>query len=255
MRKNKVILIGNLKQNPKTLKEALTLSEFYIKLKKTYKNLELGISLPYVFLHEVNKKYSKSLNIYAQNISAYPDGAHTGEVGAIQIKSLKIKGSIIGHSETRANGDTNETIQKKVTEALKNNLQIILCVGEKERKDNGDYVNEINTQIESALLYVKKAETKNITIVYEPVWAIGEKAVRNANQDEIYEITIIIRKKLFEMFGKSVGEKINIMYGGSVNSKNINSLSEIKPVNGFLLGRTSLDTKELKLIAETLNNI
>jgi triosephosphate isomerase len=252
----KKILIGNFKQNPDTLAKALTLTKEYIALKKANKSIFLGLAAPMIFLPEIKKKYGKSISLYAQNVSPHDGGSHTGEISAGQLTSSGIKNVIIGHSERRHTksgvGENNESIKKQIENALSKKMNIVLCVGEIERHEDTGHIRFVNEQIETALSYVKKSDLKNITIAYEPVWAIGQNAVRVANENEIYEMAITIRKKLIEMFGKQNGTEVPIIYGGSVNSINCESIMSVHHINGFLIGRSSLDTKELKKIIEII---
>ncbi len=257
MKEGNKIIIGNLKQNPNTLTVALNLTKEYVNLKKSYKDVVFGIALPAVFLSEVNKKYGKSINVYAQNISSENTGAYTGGYGAEQVNSIGIKNVIIGHSERRypanGGGENNTDIQKQVANALTKKMNVVLCVGERERHEDMGHLRIVDEQIETALLYAKRQDLKNITIAYEPVWAIGKNATRSANENEIYEMSIAIRKKLVELFGKNNGMSIPILYGGSVNSKNCEEIMAVHNINGFLLGRASLDPKEIKKIIEIIN--
>lgn len=250
MKKRKIVLIGNLKQNPAKLSQVLALASEYKKLNKKYRNIALGMAAPTPFLSELAKKHKKDFAIYAQTVSGEDGGAHTGEASAAQIASIGVGNTIIGHSERRAKGENNEVIQKAVAHALVAKMQVLLCVGEKERHENTGHIRFVNEQIESALSYVKKADAKKLTLAYEPVWAIGENAVRSANENEIYEMAIAIRKKLVEMFGKTAGSLIPILYGGSANAKNCREIMAVHHIDGFLLGRASLDAKELAKIIE-----
>ncbi len=251
--KSQKIIIGNFKQNPDSLEKCIKLAGEYTKLQKKYKDIKLGIAIPGIFLENVNKKSGKGITIYSQTVSQYLEGSHTGEISVNQINSIGIKQTIIGHSERRELGDTNEVVQKQINNALSKKMQIILCVGERERNNNSEYIKFVDNQIETALDFIKKVDYKNITIAYEPVWAIGSNAKRSANVNEIYEMTIAIRKKLIEIFGKTNGTQISILYGGSVNSKNAEEIMDVHNINGFLLGRASLDIKEVTKIIEIIN--
>ncbi len=250
--KKKIILIGNLKQNPKTLKDALKLATEYKNLRKKYKDLILGMAVPLSFGSDILKKYGKDLVIYSQNVSSWNEGAHTGENSASQILSIGIKNTITGHSERREMGETNSLIKMQVENALSKKMNVLLCVGEKERHEDTGHIHFVNEQIESALSYVSKSDAKKLILAYEPVWAIGKNAVRSANENEIYEMAIAIRKKLVEMFGKSVGSSIPILYGGSANSKNCAEIMHVHHIDGFLLGRASLDSKEMSKMLEII---
>ena len=250
----KIVLIGNFKQNPPKILDAHKILTEYVKLKKTQKNILFGAAVPNVFLNDLNKKFGKSIPIYSQAVSSFSGGAHTGENSAGQINSIGIKNTIIGHSERRAMGESDIDIQNQVTQALAQKMNIVLCVGEKERHEDSGHIRIVNEQIETALKFVKKTQMKSIIIAYEPVWAIGVNALRGANENEIYEMAITIKKKLSEIFGKVTGANVPIIYGGSVNSKNCISVMSVHHIDGLLLGRTSLEPKELSKIIGLINN-
>ena len=250
MQTKQTLIIANLKQNPNTLKEAVILARNYINLKKTSKNANIGMALPLPFLYPIQKEFGKSITIYAQSVSAYIYGPHTGETSAKQLISIGIKNTIIGHSERRAMGETNESIRDQVENALAENMNVILCVGEIQRHGDATHIHFVEQQLEIGLMKTKKQDFKNITIAYEPVWAIGEMATRSANVNEIYEMTIIIRKKLVEIFGKISGSSIKIIYGGSVNSTDCKEIMSVHHIEGLLVGHASLNTKEMKKIID-----
>lgn len=252
MQTKKVFIIGNLKENPNTLKEAVSLTKDYIKLKKMNKWLNLYIAIPFPFLYPIQKELGKSINIYAQSISSEISGAHMGDVSANQLISIGIKNVIIGHSERRAKNETNEDIKKQIENALNKSMGIILCVGELVRHNDIAHIKFVEDQLDTALFNVKKTDIKNIMIAYEPVWAIGANAQHSATQNEIYEMTIIIRKKLVDLFGKNAGNDIPIIYGGSVNADNTAEIMSVHHIDGLLLGRASLDLKELKNIIDVI---
>mgnify|MGYP000317162818 CR=1 FL=1 len=127
-------------------------------------------------------------------------------------------------------------------EALKAGLTPILCVGEKSRDHNGFYLHEIKTQIEDALRPVPKSSYQNILIAYEPLWAIGKDALREATAEEFREIAIFIRKIFSDMMGAKNAGELAVLYGGSADEKNALSFLEAG-ARGFLVGRASLDPR------------
>lgn len=255
----KTFIIGNWKQNPENIKKAVTLAKGYVALTKNYnlktKNLSLGIAVPFPFLSDVIKTVGKNKNVsvYAQDVSAYNGGAHTGEVSPTQLASVGIKNVIIGHSEKRIASDTNKIVAMKVENALQNKMCVTLCVGEEVReKEGGAHLAFVREQLNSACKNVSKFETKNLMIVYEPVWAIGKNAKRVATTDEIHEMAIFIKRELMEIFGKATGNSIPILYGGSANGENTKEIFNIHHINGLLLGRASLDIKEMARIIKVI---
>ena len=118
-------------------------------------------------------------------------------------------------------------------------------VSNEKVRDSNNYIQEVEEQIVTALGGLKKNDAPYITVAYEPVWAIGSNATRPATENEIHEMAIVIHKKLIEIFGKKNGGEIPILYGGSANSTNVKSILAIHHINGFLLGRASLDKVEM----------
>ena len=207
---------------------------------KKYKILKIIYCPPFTLLKNFFDKIKNS-NVFigAQNchsVSRY--GAYTGSINAKLIKSTGAKYIILGHSENRKFGETDKIINKKIHSALKENLKVIFCIGEKlsEKKKKNTY-NILRKQLINGLKDIKKIE--NIIIAYEPVWSIGTGVVPKNS-----ELTTNIRniKKILYKFKKS---KINkVLYGGSVNPNNAKELAKIKEINGFLVGGASLSPKK-----------
>lgn len=172
-----------------------------------------------------------------QNISVHKEGAHTGEVSAPSVSELGVQYALIGHSEIRQAGESDELINQKIKTALNHNLKVILCVGENIEAYNQSKTKEIiNDQISKAL----KNIDEEIIISYEPVWAIGTG--KTPTNNEIEDIVNYI-KSLFNY-------DIKVLYGGSVSEKNIETLNQIKNVDGFLIGYAATIPSSLKKIIE-----
>lgn len=250
----KHLIACNWKMNPLTQSEAKKLHSQTVKLASETKRVEYAIAAPHVYIQSLAQGNKKCM-IGAQNIHSETSGAYTGDVSASQIKSCGARFTIIGHSERRRNGETDTDVQKKIDLALKNNLSVILCVGEDDRDEHGIYLSRVKSQIETGLAQIKKSDLIHITIAYEPVWAIGSKAVRPATPAECEEMIIYIRRVLTDMFDATHVEQMRILYGGSADSKTVASYMTEGLANGFLLGRASLDIKELKLISKIISEI
>lgn len=191
----------------------------------------------------------KGYNVGIQNISMQDSGAYTGEVSSIQASKLGIKWSIIGHSERREHfGETDIIINKKVKNCLKNNLNVILCVGETEEERNLLKTSIIiKQQLNIGLNGIEKKDQDKIIIAYEPRWAIGTDCIPNNKEieDTIRYIKMILGQKNL---------KIKIIYGGSVNEKNIDLLNKIENVDGFLIGNCCIDSEKFKRIIDVVNS-
>lgn len=188
-------------------------------------------------------KKLKNVEIGAQNVNENPDGAHTGEISIQMIKDLEIKNVLIGHSERRhIYKEDQQQIDKKVEETTKE-MKIIYCVGETEQEKKE---NKTKQTLKKQLNIIKKLNEKqkrNITIAYEPVWAIGTG--KTPTPEEVEEINNYID----ELCGIS---NLNILYGGSINPENSKKYLEKKNISGVLIGGASLNSKKFIEIIKSI---
>ena len=217
---------------------------------KKYKNTQIVYCPPYTLINNFIKLVKNSkIKVGAQNCHhSQKPGPFTGSVNPDLIKTSGAKYVIIGHSENRANGDTNYIINLKIKAALKKKLKIIFCIGEtlNERKRNKTNLI-LKTQIKRGLKNIKK--NNNIIFAYEPVWSIGTGIIPNT---DILEKQVFIIKKIITKIWKS--KKPKIIYGGSVNPKNITELKKISLIKGFLIGGASQNAKNfIDIIKKTIN--
>lgn len=255
--KKSKIVIGNWKMNPSSGKEAEILFKNLLK-NKIWKGKTDVVLCPPTLYFERLYKISKRILLGLQNIYFSSEGASTGEISGNMAVNSGAKYVIIGHSERKAMGESSDTINKKVKHALYVGLVPILCVGEKVRdqeSQNHEYFNVIKTQVEEALAGVNKSSVGKIVIAYEPVWAIGINALREARPDEFREVSIFIRKVLSDKFGIGAGQEVRIIYGGSVNPKNALGFLDEGEAEGFLVGRDSLDAKKFLQIIEIVSGV
>jgi triosephosphate isomerase len=248
----KKIIVANWKMNPLSLKEARVIFDKTLQLAKNSRNLELVICPPAPFLIIGEKLKSKNVFLGAQDVSQELVGPYTGEISPKMLSNLGVQCVILGHSERRALGESNVIINKKILTTLKTKLKIILCLGENSRDDNGFYLAFIKNQLVECLASVPKNQIKNIIIAYEPVWAIGEKAVHEASQEEFIEIQIFIKKIVADLYDLKTATSLKIIYGGSVYPSNTKNFIEAK-VNGLLIGRNSLKLEKLMEIIKNIN--
>ncbi len=224
----KKYLIANWKCNF-TKKE---LSNYFNEFDNIKTEIKLGFAVPSIFLMQA--KAQTSLPILAQDIEAFGYGSHTGRVSYQHLLDTQINGVIIGHSEQRVfNDNTNEIIQKKVAVALANNFDVFLCCGEPlEVYEKNETKKFIKAQLDSALKDVDLTKVKDhLVIAYEPIWAIGTGKI--PTNDVIDDIAKFIKDTYH----------LDVLYGGSVNEKNIQELRNITNINGFLIGSASIDPK------------
>ena len=197
---------------------------------------KLVLCPPSIYLGMFDKR---GYELGVQDISSFMDKTITGEIEASQVKSLGAKYVIVGHSERRIyKHEINIDFINKINNAIENGLNIIYCVGETlSEKEDGRTYEVLEKQISEVL---NNVEIKNMMIAYEPVWAIGTGKVPEVN--EIKENIKFINDIIMEKYE----EKLDILYGGSVNDTNIGNLCNIKGLSGFLVGGASLDTNKVK---------
>lgn len=185
----------------------------------------------------------KDISLGSQDCSPFNMGAHTGEISALQLKSLGIKYCLVGHSERRIEKEESiEEVCNKIKNLLNNDITPILCIGETiEEKNNNLTKDIIKNNIQEVLLNFDDKEKDHIIIAYEPLWAIGTDKI--PTEQELTDI--------FEYI-KGMCPNNKLIYGGSVTEKNISSLKNIDIINGYLLGRISLDVSKIKKLLETI---
>ena len=197
---------------------------------------------PHTLLESLSGSYrGKRISFGAQDMH-HEDGAHTGEVSPHLVKDAGCRYVIVGHAERRKKGEDDEYVSKKVGAALDSRLTPIVAVGEIERDRDGRYLDELSSMVLQSLSLVSEKTLKKIIIAYEPVWAIGAPLAPDART--IRETIIFIRKTLATKFPKADALKVPILYGGAVNSSTAGELLEHAGINGFLLGRASVDATE-----------
>lgn len=238
--KKKKIVIGNWKMNPDTLKEAKTLVEGIKRKMVTIKKTTAVICPPALFFSELKgKSASKKLFFGLQNVGKEKGGAHTGDISVTMAKTAGATYVLVGHSERRAGGETNDDTSKKVTLLLEQKMKPVLCVGETVVDDNAGHLTHIKTQLVQGLAGVSVTDITNVIIAYEPVFAIGAKNPITSHQ--IHQRNIFIKKVLADLYGQAKAFEVPILYGGSVNASNAKEIVEGGEVDGLLVGRDSLN--------------
>lgn len=198
-----------------------------------------------------NNSDNSHLVIGSQNISKSGNGAFTGELSPQLLKDIGITTTLIGHSERRQFfGDDEQTIGEKLVNAEKNNIYVVFCIGENlQERESGKTIDVVKAQLDTLKNNVKIWE--NIAIAYEPVWAIGTG--KTASPDQAEEVHAAIRKYLEENVSKEVASITRIIYGGSVNQGNCDTLIAKPNIDGFLVGGASLKP-EFKTIVDSHKN-
>jgi len=224
--------------------EAVQLASDLVKGADTlgiYDKIDLIIAPTFTSLDAVQGVIGNTkAELCAQNVFWMESGAYTGEISPAMLMDTGCRWVIIGHSERRhIMQETDKMINMKLKLSLNKGLKVILCVGEtKDEKENGKTLNVINNQLLTALDEVDPAEIDNLVIAYEPVWAIGTGLHAKPEDAET------VHKKIKDIVNSLLhcnNEKIRVMYGGSVNTGNIESLVSQSNIDGVLVGGASLD--------------
>ena len=195
---------------------------------------------------QVNRRQFK---LAAQNCYWRDQGAYTGEVSAAQLKGIADY-VLIGHSERRYQfNETDKDIRAKVQAAMRNHLLPVLCVGETalERSAN-ETIDVLHDQLVGGLANITSDELADLTIAYEPVWAIGTG--ENAMPKDVKFAVSVIRKQISQLFGAKFAKEVRVLYGGSVNIDTAKSYLEIQGVDGLLIGGASLDAHQFAGIVD-----
>ncbi len=252
----KPIVIANLKASHSIYKDTeKKITLLCKKLNKDKSKVDLIIAPTFLHLSRLKSFFKKTVTLSAQDVSVFENGSHTGEVTSDSIKDVGIEYVIIGHSERREQGDTQERVVEKVQNAIKNDLKVVLCIGEKDRDEGVKYLKVIENQIVSVFNTVDKKKHENIIIAYEPVWAINNKNNLSIDAHSLHSMVIYIRKILLEKYGEVISKNINILYGGSITAENAQDILWNGEVQGLLIGRASWEVESLvKIIKNSIVN-
>ena len=215
----------------------------FLKIFKKSKNTKIIYCPPNTLIRPMFKKVMNSkIQVGAQNChESLTYGASTGSINSMMLKNVGAKYVILGHSENRGSGETDKLINTKIKAATKSGLKVIFCIGETLGQKRKKITNKILSK--QITLGLQKVKRRNIVIAYEPVWSIGTGVIPKS--DDLFRTINFIKKKV---------KNIKVLYGGSVNPKNINELKLIKNIDGFLIGGASQDPKKfIDIIKKTYN--
>ncbi len=210
--------------------------------------VEVAICVPFTDLRAmVDSARGSRVEVYAQNMHYEPEGAFTGEVSPVMLSEVGARGVVLGHSERRACfGETDRALALKVPAALEAGLRPILCVGEtEEERDNDDTERKLRQQVWDGLARVADERLAEVTIAYEPIWAIGTGRV--ATPEQAQEAIAFIRALVADR-DKGAGESVRVLYGGSVKPENAEELLALPDVDGALVGGASLEAESFAAI-------
>lgn len=240
-----MLIAGNWKMHG-TQSFTKELINYLVENTKNSEN-EIAVFPPYPYLSlTCELLHTSSIQFGAQDVSAHDAGAYTGEVSASMLADVGCRYVLIGHSERRAyHHETNELIAEKCQLAHQNKLIPILCIGETQLERDADSTYEIISAQLAPLL--DSTFLEHTIIAYEPVWAIGTG--KTATPDEAQAVHRFIREKIAKK-NSSIGDKIRILYGGSVKASNAAELFSMPDIDGGLIGGASLKKEEFAALCQ-----
>lgn len=236
----KPIMAGNWKMN-KTRDEALQFIYAVNEAIPSNEQVETVVFAPSIILRDLVKRQGDNLKIGAQTCHYLDNGAFTGEISPLMIKSVGVSYCLVGHSERREYyNETDKDVALKVAALINNGITPILCIGETlEARESGKTEEVLRNQLHIDLENVSIADLEEVVIAYEPIWAIGTGKTASP---EIAEASCkFIRDYIAQAYNKKVADGIRILYGGSVKPSNVNSFIKESDIDGCLVGGASLD--------------
>jgi triosephosphate isomerase len=235
----KKLIAGNWKMNLNTHQASMLLHKLDQQI-TAHRDVEVVVFPNMLVLQSLSLQVNhRKMKLGAQNAYWRDDGAFTGEISATMLRGL-VDYVIVGHSERRhIFGERDTDIRQKVQAILRNGMKPILCVGEtaNERTD-GETKHVLHDQVVGGLANVTSDEIENITIAYEPVWAIGTGNF--AKPADVVEAVKVIRHQVLSLYGKEAAANLRILYGGSVDDHNAAEYLTIAGIDGLLVGGSSL---------------
>ena len=248
MANRRPLIAGNWKMY-KTCSEAVEAAGQLVKLVAMTSDIDVMIAPQFTALAPVSDVVRGSrVSLGAQNLFWETEGAYTGEISPVMLVSVGCKYVIIGHSERRQYFDeTDETVNKKIKAAIKNDLVPVLCVGESEKeRESKETFSVLDKQVKKGIEGFSSDDLETLVIAYEPVWAIGTG--KTATTDQAQEAHQFLRSVLEKSFGNMLAKSIRILYGGSVKPNNIAELMAMPDIDGALVGGASLDPETFSKI-------
>jgi triosephosphate isomerase len=253
----KSLIVANWKMNPQGGGDAKKLFTSVQTFAHKLKNVETVICPPMIYVGSLgmlvkNRKYV----LGAQDCYFEREGAHTGEISPQMIFNAKARYVIVGHSELRAMGDTNEIIIKKLRAILEYPLIPIICIGEDKRDPKGLFVRAVRKQAREILDEFSETALQRLVFCYEPVWAISSHAQRACTPEECHEMIHAIRQEIADASKSSaVAISVPVLYGGSVNELNTEEFLTKGGASGLLVGRASLEVETMKSILKVAERV
>jgi triosephosphate isomerase (TIM) len=248
-----MLIISNWKSYVESRDEAKKLLALAKRLSGRSRRVRLVLAPSFAHLGLLAPGNRSKVKFGAQDISTTTTGPATGEVSGGTIRNLGAEYVIIGHSERRQMGESDAVVAEKIQRAVANGLTPVLCIGEKERDADAKYLLELKKQLAAAYAPLSSRDRLRVIVAYEPIWAIGKSAGDALASSDLGEMVLYIRKVLAEYLPGKSAKSAPIIYGGSVEPSNIRGLAGGSGVEGFLVGRASVDPGKYAALVKALS--
>jgi len=249
----KPLIAGNWKMNLNHFEAIALVQKIAFSLpEKYFAKVDVTVIPPFTDLRSVQTLVDGDklkLTYGAQDLSQHDSGAYTGDISGAFLAKLGCTFAVVGHSERRTyHAEDDALVAAKAAAAFRHGLTPIVCIGEGlEIREAGDHVSHNVAQLKGSLAGLTAEQIATIVIAYEPVWAIGTGRVASAGDAQ--EVCAAIRKELGELSSPAIAAGVRVLYGGSVNAKNIGELIAQEDVDGALVGGASLDGEQFAILS------
>ncbi|MHC4220109.1 MAG: triose-phosphate isomerase [Planctomycetota bacterium] len=236
---------GNWKMNTDLASAVELADDIVAGCDKFVDRCDVAVFPPFPYLQAVGRTLGHhEVMLGAQDLYHLPNGAYTGEVSTDMLLDLNVKVALVGHSERRhVIGEDDDLINAKARAALAAGLQVVLCVGETLEQRQAGRTKQVNVgQLMSGLREVAPEQMRQVTIAYEPVWAIGTGNV--ATPQDAAEVHRVLRATVADLYDEDVSQSIRIQYGGSVKAQSAAGLFTEPDIDGGLIGGASLQAEQ-----------
>jgi len=241
----KPIIAGNWKMHKTSSETVRFVHELLQGLGNERPACEVIVAPPFTSIRSAVKEAEGTfIRVSGQNLHWEDQGAFTGEISGGMLKDLGCSHVILGHSERRQYfGETDETVNRKIKAAMRNDLIPIFCLGETlEEREDGITFDVVTRQLMGGLADLSLSDPVRFVVAYEPVWAIGTG--QTATPEQAQEVHAFVRRKLAELLPQGFSEHVRILYGGSVKPDNARSLMSCADIDGGLVGGAALKTAD-----------